>query len=198
MASVSGKVTSGPAAAVLCAYRDRSARGRESYRQTGARCLLLMLKAWRIVKEKHASTAFTEEGARLFGGRWNSPGTSVVYTAESQSLAVLEMLVHLDLPELLKRYVLFEITFSEELVSSLERSTLPQNWRGDPVPSEVQLMGDAWAAGQSSAIFKVPSALVPDESNYLLNPLHSEFKRIRIGAAVSFQFDTRLARPRRR
>lgn len=155
-----------------------------------------MLKAWRIVKEKHASTAFSGAGARLFGGRWNSPGTSMVYAAESQSLAVLEMLVHLDWPELLKQYVLFDVAFDERLVSSLERSALPEDWRDDPVPSGIQLIGDSWARKMDSAVLKVPSVLVPDESNYLFNPQHLEFKHIRIGSPVSFQFDARLARQR--
>jgi RES domain-containing protein len=155
-----------------------------------------MLKAWRIVKEKHASTAFSGEGARLFGGRWNGRGTPVIYAAESQSLAVLEMLVHLVWPELLKQYVLLEIVFDEELVSSLERSALPRDWRGDPAPAEVRLIGDAWAGKLESAVLKVPSVLVPDESNYLFHPQHAEFRRIRIGSPVSFQFDTRLTRQR--
>jgi RES domain-containing protein len=64
----------------------------------------VIVSAWRITKRKHAKTAFTGEGARLYGGQWNSPGTRVVYAAQSQSLAVLEMLVHLDSAEILKHY----------------------------------------------------------------------------------------------
>ena len=74
-----------------------------------------MVSAWRITKRKHARSAFTGEGARLYGGRWNSPGTAIIYTAESQSLAVLEILVHLDSPELLKKWLCAGIWRSGQL-----------------------------------------------------------------------------------
>ena len=86
----------------------------------------MTLHAWRIVKSKLAATAFSGEGARKFGGRWNSPGTPVVYLAGSTSLAILEMLVRLNAPELLKRYAVFEVTFSPDLSHTLNPSSLPK------------------------------------------------------------------------
>ena len=88
-------------AAGLRPHRARSPRGRKPDRTAGARNLYVIVSAWRITKRKHARDAFTGEGAREFGGRWNNPGTAIVYTAQSQSLAALEMLVHLDSSELL-------------------------------------------------------------------------------------------------
>jgi RES domain-containing protein len=92
------------------------------------------MKAWRIIQRRHAKTAFSGEGARLYGGRWNSPGIPMVYVAQSQSLAVLEVLVHLDVPALLEKYVFLEAVFDSSLVIDVERSSLPKNWKSDPVP----------------------------------------------------------------
>ena len=153
----------------------------------------MSFSAWRITKQKHAKSAFTGEGARLYGGRWNSPGTAMIYTAQSQSLAVLEVLVHLDSPELLKKYVLFEVAVDEAYVDALDPSKLPRNWTVDPAPSEVQTIGDDWAAGGTSAVLRVPSTLVPGESNFLLNPRHPDFRKLRIGKALLFLFDPRFA-----
>ena len=89
----------------------------------------MKVTAWRITKRKHARNAFTGEGASEFGGRWNNPGTAVVYTAQSQSLAALEMLVHLDSSELLEKYLLLGVDFDQSLIRSIEHSALPRNFR---------------------------------------------------------------------
>ncbi len=154
----------------------------------------MTLSAWRITKQKHAKSAFDGEGARLYGGRWNSPGTRMIYTAQSQSLAVLEVLVHLDSPELLKKYVLFEVSIDLSCMRDLDFSLLPRNWKADPAPAKVQAIGDDWVAGGSSAVLRVPSTLVPGESNFLLNPRHPDFAKLRIARAHPFQFDPRLTR----
>jgi RES domain-containing protein len=152
-----------------------------------------MVAAWRITKRKHAKSAFTGEGARLFGGRWNTPGTALIYTADSQALAVLEMLVHLDSPELLKKYVLFPVEIDERCILALDPASLPKNWRAEPAPTRLQKMGDAWLDSSTSAVLRVPSSLVPGESSLLLNPGHPDFRKLAIGAPVPFQFDRRLA-----
>jgi RES domain-containing protein len=154
----------------------------------------LTLSAWRITKQKHARSAFDGEGARLFGGRWNSPGVPMIYTAQSQALAALEMLVHLNSPDLLKKYVLFEVSIDPSYVRDLDISSLPRNWKADPAPAKVQAIGDEWVAGGTSAVLRVPSILVPGESNYLLNLRHQDFAKLRIGTMIPFQFDPRLAR----
>jgi len=150
------------------------------------------ITAWRITKRQHAKTAFSGSGARKYGGRWNSPGTSIVYTAETQSLAVLEMLVHLEQPDLLQRYVLIGVGIDEALIEKLDRSRLPRHWRGAPAV-ESRAIGDEWAANQTSVALRVPSALVPAENNLLLNPAHADFEKLVIGDPVSFAFDQRLA-----
>jgi RES domain-containing protein len=153
----------------------------------------VIVSAWRITKRKHAKDAFTGEGAREFGGRWNNPGTAIVYTAQSQSLAALEMLVHLDSSELLAKYVLIGVELDQALIKPVDLTALPRHWRSDPPPPEVRAVGDEWILAGSSPVLQVPSALVPGESNFLLNPAHGDFPKVRFGKPLAFQFDPRLA-----
>ena len=151
-----------------------------------------MISAWRITKRKHTKTAFSGSGARKYGGRWNSPGTAIVYTSETQSLAVLEMLVHLDGPDLLQEYVLIGVEIEESLLRDLDPSVLPHNWRTDPAPLALRKIGDEWAVARSSVALRVPSILLPGESNVLFNPAHTDFARLVIDKALAFSFDPRL------
>jgi RES domain-containing protein len=153
----------------------------------------LSITAWRITKRKHTKSAFSGGGARTYGGRWNSPGTSIVYTAETQSLAVLEMLVHLEQPELLQRYVLIGVSIDESLIEKLDPSGLPHDWRSAPPSIPLRTIGDQWVANKTSVALRVPSALVPAENNFLLNPAHADFQKLVIGDPVDFAFDERLA-----
>jgi len=150
------------------------------------------LTAWRIFKKKLKRKAFSGEGARRYGGRWNSKGTAVLYAAGSASLAALEMLVHLRAEHLLESYFLAPITFGEELVEVLEMKQLPSDWRDTPGPRVLQELGDKWAAERRSAVLRVPSVIIASEHNYLLNPLHRDFRKCKIGKPQSFVFDSRL------
>ena len=152
-----------------------------------------MVRAWRIVRERHADSAFSGEGAFRVGGRWNSRGTRVVYSSASQALAVLESLVHLN-PPVVFRYVSFAIEFDEELVMEVGADLLPANWREQPVPPSTRALGDAWIRSKKSAVLAVPSVVVPGEANYLLNPLHPEFGQVVIHEPVPYAFDSRLLR----
>jgi RES domain-containing protein len=152
-----------------------------------------MPATWRIVKQKHAHQAFDGEGARLYGGRWNSPGIPLVYTSESLALAALEMLVHLDQSRVLSSYVVFPVRFDASLVTSVDEADLPTRWRDYPARPELQAIGDRWAAGGTSVVLEVPSAVV-DGSNYLLNPAHPDFRSLSIGPPRPFRFDPRLVR----
>jgi RES domain-containing protein len=149
-----------------------------------------MLQAWRIVKEKHASTAFDGEGARLFGGRWNSAGLRAVYASSSKSLAALETLVHLRLP-LAASYVIIPIRFPEALLQMIPPRSLRAGWDAEPPSLASQQLGDEWLRSDRSAVLAVPSILT-GETNYVLNPVHPRFKKIRIGKPLPFTFDPRL------
>jgi RES domain-containing protein len=152
----------------------------------------LTITAWRIFKRKHAATVFSGAGARRFGGRWNSKGVAVIYAAGSPSLAALEMLVHLESQELLGAYRVASVSFDEALVEALPAAKLPARWRRDPAPARLQRLGDAWVAAGSSAVLRVPSVIIADEWNYLLNPNHPDFAKCVLGAAKAFHSDERL------
>lgn len=155
----------------------------------------MSIHAWRIVKRKHRKTAFSGRGAQFFGGRWNNPGLPLIYTAESQSLAALEMLVHLESGRLLlDQYIVAKVEIEESLVAEIDLSLLPRNWRADPPPARTRAMGDAWIRGGISAVLKVPSAILPDERLFLLNPRQPDFPRIVLGTFFPFRFDPRLAK----
>ena len=153
-----------------------------------------MISAWRITKQKHAKTAFTGEGARLYGGRWNSAGRPVIYVAESRALALAEILVHLESAGALSRYALFQVEIDETYIAHIDPSALPKNWRAEPAPKRLQTVGDDWLVSGKSAVLRVPSAIVADESNYLLNPLHPDFSRLQIHGPERFPIDRRLVR----
>lgn len=152
-----------------------------------------MREAWRIVKERHAATAFSGEGAARSGGCWNSRGHRVVYASGTKSLAALENLVHLN-PPVLFRYVAFRLRFEDWLVEELAGDRLPGDWRDEPAPPTTKALGDAWIREGRSAVLAVPSVILSGEPNYLLNPAHPEFGRIQIGRPEPFAFDPRLLR----
>jgi RES domain-containing protein len=142
-----------------------------------------------MVKEKHAATAFGGEGAWLYGGRWNSAGTSVVYTSGSQALAALESLVHLNPPVIFK-YLAIPIEFDDALVEKV--AALPADWTEEPPPPATKAIGDLWVKEARSAVLELPSVIILGEPNYLLNPAHPDFQKIIIGKPQPFSFDPRL------
>jgi RES domain-containing protein len=150
-----------------------------------------MMRAWRIVREGLGSTAFDGEGARLFGGRWNSRGTRMIYTSATLSLAALETLVHLN-PTVAFKYVAIPIDFDEALVARVDAMDLPPDWNEEPPPPSAAEIGDRWVKESRSAVLELPSVIIPAEFNYLINPAHSDFKRIHIGQPLPFSFDPRL------
>jgi RES domain-containing protein len=146
--------------------------------------------AYRIVKTKWAALAFDGEGARRSWGRWNSVGTPMVYTAESRSIAALEVLVNLEGPA--RGYSVVGCSFPDMFVEALTRSSLPDGWRQSPAPPGLAALGDAWAARASSVVFAVPSAVTADELNYLLNPTHPDFDKLMIYPPEPYVYDQRF------
>jgi len=154
----------------------------------------VILTAWRLVEAKYQDAAFSGEGASLYGGRWNSKGVPVVYTADSLALASLEIIVNLPSPKLLGAFVRIPVCFTPDLVESIPISSLPGDWQSRPVSPATRALGDQWVKDQRSAVLKVPSIVVPEEFNYLLNPAHPDFGKIEIGPPVVYYFDPRLAK----
>ena len=151
-----------------------------------------MISAYRIVKPKYAEDAFSGEGSRRNGGRWNSRGHAMVYTSVTASLATLEMLASIPRDLRLPEYVLVNCIFPEGLVEELDRSLLPEDWTATPSPAVLQEIGNQWLIGRSSAVLVVPSAIMPTELNYLLNPEHPDFRSVEIGLPRPFRLDFRL------
>ena len=153
----------------------------------------MKLRVWRICNAKWATTAFDGQGAKTYGGRWNSVGTSVVYTSSSLALAALESLVHLGVKSIPKPQVAIPADIPEGIsIDQVEPENLPSTWIDDPPPATLALIGNQWVATGKSSVFKVPSTVITEEWNYLLNPEHPDFAQIVIGTARSFQFDARL------
>ncbi len=150
-----------------------------------------MAAGWRIVPEARADDAFTGEGAKVYGGRWNSPGVAVVYGSQHKSLAALEHLVHLN-PRSAARFKVFSFHFHGSLMESISLRDLPENWRQEPPPPSTQQYGDRWVREGRSAVLAVPSIIIPEELNYVLNPAHTDFKGITISKSQHFVFDPRL------
>ena len=153
-----------------------------------------MITAWRIVSANYIDKAYTGDGARGHGGRWNSKGVAVVYTAGSLALASIEMIVNLPAPQLLHKYVRIPARISLDLVSDLSAADLPEDWNSRPISPSTRAVGDRWVKKQSSAALRVPSIVVPDEYNYLLNPTHPDFAKVKIGKPIVYYFDPRLTK----
>jgi len=150
--------------------------------------------AWRLTKTRYLARAWDGEGARRAGGRWNSVGTAVVYASGTLSLALVETLVHLP-SGILPAYSAQRADFDDSLVIVLEDADLPPDWRKDPPPESSRAIADGWAISGRSAALRVPSVVVPMEFNYIINPRHADFAGVKIGKAIPFPFDPRLARP---
>jgi len=154
---------------------------------------LSTITAWRLCKRSHAARAFDGRGAAQNPGRWNGLGTAVIYTAESRSLASLEVLVHTEDTQLLAAvsWAMIPVGMDEALIEVLQR--LPADWRELPAPSSTRDIGTRWVVESRSAVLRVPSAVVDGEFNYVLNPQHADFTRIEIGGPQPFSFDPRLS-----
>jgi len=139
------------------------------------------MRVWRVCRRPFAD--LSGEGARLYGGRWNSPGRPMVYAAESASLAVLEVRVHLDLDwrVLPDDYVLMAIDTGDLVAETLVET-----------PADPRAAGDAWVASGRSALLRAPSFIVPESDNVLINPAHRDATRLAVASIRPFAFDARL------
>jgi RES domain-containing protein len=147
---------------------------------------------WRIVKEKHAKSAFSGEGARIFEGRWNSAGVRMVYCSQHLSLAALEILVHTQLVTIRDKFQVFRVSWDQAIMSAIDLRKLPKGWNAQPPGLISKNIGDEWVHSGRSAVLVVPSVIVPLEKTFLLNPKHRDFGKIKIKDAGGFHLDPRL------
>jgi RES domain-containing protein len=152
-----------------------------------------LTRVYRILRKRYAKAPFDGEGSHRYGGRWSSPGVRLAYASEHLSLAMIEYFVHLDRddppPDLVVAAADVPDTVSRLHVAP---ARLPPTWRETPAPAELAVMGDRFARTRRAAILVVPSALAPDECNWLLNPDHAQFKHIRIHPPEPFSYDVRF------
>lgn len=149
---------------------------------------------WRLVKAKHAKTAFSGEGARVYEGRWNSAGVLMVYCSEHLSLAALEILVHVQPVAIRDRFRAFRVSWDKAIMNAMDPKKLPKGWNQRPPGVASKGVGDAWVKSEGSGVLAVPSVLVPQERTFLLNPNHRDFLKIKIKDAGDFVLDPRLRR----
>ncbi len=151
------------------------------------------MDAWRITTAEFAERALSGEGAERYCGRWNPRGLALVYASSSLSLAILELLVQTGaqvVPEEL-RSVRIDIPPDVQM-RDLPSEELPDNWRDYPAHASLQMIGREWIESRSRAVLSVPSAVVPEEKNYLLNPAHQDFSRVSVLTVSRIELDLRL------
>ena len=147
---------------------------------------------YRLSKEKYKND-LSGIGAEKYGGRWNNKGTRMVYTAQSRALANLEVAVHVALKSMPKNYYLTSIEIPDRYIIEFKQNRLKgKKWRGNPPLEFTQLEGDAFVSNNKGLVLKVPSAIVPGDFNYLINPQHKDFGKVKILKSEPFGFDERL------
>lgn len=154
------------------------------------------ISAWRISTDARTWSAddLSGAGARMSGGRWNEAGTAMVYASSSRALACLETVVHLNAGGLpLNRY-LVEIEVPDEVWAAAETAAPEVGWDAEPAGRTSIGFGTTWARENRSALLLVPSAIVPEEANVLINPGHPDSRRITARKVRKWLYDPRLVR----
>jgi RES domain-containing protein len=149
------------------------------------------MKLYRVGRAKYAHD-ITGEGARLFGGRWNHKLTGCLYTSESRALAVLEYTVNVNIDEIPRALCITTIEVPETSIIELHEKNLPGNWKEVPAPSSTKELGTKLLQEAKALIIKVPSTIIPNEYNFLINPRHPEIDTVRIEGVVDFVYDVRI------
>jgi RES domain-containing protein len=151
-----------------------------------------LTRVYRILRKPYSKKPLDGEGAHRFGGRWSSPGTRLAYTAKHLSLAMIEYFIHIDPDDPPDDLVITaEIPDGVSRIS-ISPKQLPSNWRQSQAPPELASIGDRFASNARAAVLIVPSALAPTESNWLINPRHPEFSKIRLRSVEPFDYDQRF------
>lgn len=154
------------------------------------------MRVYRICKEEHGKSgeqAMSGDGGLYASARWHTRGRRIIYTATSTPLAILEIAVNLIKPKIIPRYVVIEVDLPDQNVIDLPAEMLPKGWdasSADPLISRT--IGDKWLLEEASLALRVPSVVVPDQYNVLINPLHSEFNLVTFSEPSPFPFDARI------
>ena len=151
------------------------------------------MRLFRICRKPFARAPLDGRGGVFVSGRWHSGRRLITYASESLALASLEVLVHCDVDLLPADLVALDIFVPKSVkLSELSLSDLPRSWRTYPAPASLQRLGNAWLDAVGSCVLRVPSAIIPSESNFLINPRHPDLKKLRVLRKFEFRFDSRL------
>jgi RES domain-containing protein len=153
-----------------------------------------LIQAWRLIKKKHLSDALSGEGARLGGGRWNHVGIPVAYASETLSLAVLELFIHFTRRDItISKSLLAIPILIPDSINAIEvpLQDLAPGWNSSPPPDFTRDIGTEWVRSGASAVLRVPSAIVPEEPNFVINVKHPDFSSITVGDPRPFTLDDR-------
>ncbi|HEY4196325.1 MAG TPA: RES family NAD+ phosphorylase [Mucilaginibacter sp.] len=147
---------------------------------------------YRLCKKGYAND-LSGRGAEINGGRWNGKGLAALYTSSSRALCAIEIMVHVPAGIIPKDYVMVVIDVPDnDPVKTIDVKDLPSNWNSNPIAVSTQRIGNTFLYEQKSLVLKVPSAIIKDDWNYIINPVHKGFQRIKILSTETFAFDTRL------
>ena len=146
---------------------------------------------YRIGKTKFAND-LSGEGARLHGGRWNHKLTPCIYTSENRALALLEYTVNINIDEIPRALSFAVIDIPSDSILQLSIAELPGNWTASPAPSSTKDIGTAILKKGGHAVIKIPSAVIPAEYNYIINPLHQDIAKCKVLSITDFVYDVRI------
>ena len=150
------------------------------------------MDAFRLARKKYP-IELSGKGASIAGARWNSKGTEIIYCAQSRALAMAEVVVHLSLATLPSDFVMLKINIPDDItIETIEVSQLESNWSVFPSGFSTQLLGDDFVRRNEACVLKVPSAVVQGDFNFLINPHHRDFEKIKITEQIDFPFDKRI------
>lgn len=152
------------------------------------------MKVWRLTRGRHVASAFSGFGSALYGQRRNSKGVYVFYAASSMALAQLEHSVHVPRTLAPADLVSIAAVVPDDAIVTFDITALPPNWRHEPPPFELGAIGDRWIREATSLAIRLPSAVVPDDWNVLIDPQHSRFREIAVASPERVVFDLRLSR----
>ena len=151
------------------------------------------MRVFRVCRKIFARSPLDGRGGLFVSGRWHTARRLVTYTSESLALASLEVLVHCDVDLLPADLVAIEILIHSSVKpTQLSVASLPRTWRRYPAPASLQRLGNAWLDRGAACVLRVPSSLIPTESNFLINPRHPDLRKLRVLRKFDFQFDPRL------
>jgi len=147
---------------------------------------------YRLSKGEH-HLDLSGKGAEIYGGRWNSKGVAMLYTSQSRALAFAEASIHIPVGIVPKNYFLISISIPDTSgIFKLTETDMPADWRSYPHSNSTQMIGDQFIADSKFLIMQVPSAVVPGDYNFLINPNHSQIKNVTIVSVEPFEFDSRF------